>query len=177
VTDPAWTRYQLREKIFAIGEDFWIENERGEPAYKVDGKALSLRHTFVLEDLHGSTLATIENRLLSLRPTMTIERGGEAYATVEKALLTFLHEHYTIEVANGSVLEAGGDITGHAYEIKSGDNIVAEVSRAWFSLRDAYGIAIVPGQDPVLLLAVAVCIDELSERAREGNRGSSLFPG
>jgi len=37
----------------------------------------------------------------------------------------------------------------------------------WFSVRDAYGVAVAPGQDDVLVLAIAVCIDELSERAHE----------
>jgi uncharacterized protein YxjI len=30
----------MRQKIVSIGDDFWIENERGEKVYKVDGKAL-----------------------------------------------------------------------------------------------------------------------------------------
>ena len=35
------TRYRMQEKLFAIGDDFWIENEAGERAYKVDGKGCS----------------------------------------------------------------------------------------------------------------------------------------
>jgi uncharacterized protein YxjI len=31
----------MREKMFAIGDDFWIEDENGERAVRVDGKALS----------------------------------------------------------------------------------------------------------------------------------------
>jgi uncharacterized protein YxjI len=44
---------------------------------------------------------------------------------------------------------------------------VAQISRQWFLIRDAYGIAIAPGQDEGFLLAAAVCIDEISERERE----------
>ena len=33
------TKYQMREKVFAIGDDYWIENDAGERAFKVDGKA------------------------------------------------------------------------------------------------------------------------------------------
>ena len=33
----------MREKLLAIGDDFWIENEQGERAYKVNGKALRFR--------------------------------------------------------------------------------------------------------------------------------------
>ena len=43
---------------------------------------------------------------------------------------------------------------------------LAEVSKKWFSLRDSYGVAKYPGQDEVLILAVAVCIDEMSHEGR-----------
>jgi len=167
MTDGSWTRYQLRQKLFSIGEDFWIENDRGEHVYKVDGKVLRIRQTFVLEDGDGSELATIKAKLIAIRPTMTIERGGQVLATVKKALFTVLHEHYTVEVEGGQVLEARGNITNHEYEIHSDGEMVASISKRWFTVRDSYGVAIGPNQDDVLLLAVAVCIDELSERAHE----------
>jgi len=167
MTTETWTRYQLRRKLFSIGEDFWIENDKGEPVFKVDGKVLRLRETFVLEDRDGTELATVEAKLVAIRPTMRIERDGQAYATVKKALFTFLHQHFTIEVRGGQVLEAEGNITDHEYEIRSDGQTVANISKRWFTLRDTYGIAIAPGQDDVLLLAVAVCIDELSEREHE----------
>ena len=38
----------MREKLLSIGDDFWIETEGGERAFKVDGKALRARSTFIL---------------------------------------------------------------------------------------------------------------------------------
>ncbi len=162
----AWTRYQLQRKLFSIGEDFWIENDRGEPVYKVDGKVLRIRETFVLQDANGADLATIEAKLIAIRPTMNIERAGHVYATVKKALFTLLRQHYTIEVAGGQVLEAQGDILNHEYQITAGGQPGAAISKRWFTLLETYGIAIAPGQDEVLLLSSAVCIDEMSESDR-----------
>ena len=51
--DDGGTKYRMREKVFAIGDDFWIEDDAGERAFKVDGKALRVRDTFVLEDAQG----------------------------------------------------------------------------------------------------------------------------
>jgi len=34
---PPPQRYQMREKLMSIGDDFWIENDSGEKVYKVDG--------------------------------------------------------------------------------------------------------------------------------------------
>ena len=31
---PTGERYTMREKMFAIGGDFWIETERGERAFR-----------------------------------------------------------------------------------------------------------------------------------------------
>lgn len=165
-----WTRYRLNRRLFAIGEDFWIENDRGESQYKVDGKALSLRNRFVLEDMNGAELLTAESKLIALQPTVKLERQGQHYATIRKALFTFLHQHFTIEVDGGAVYNAQGDITNHEYSVDSEGTQVAQISRRWFSIRDTYGIAIAPAADTPLLLAAAVCIDEISERERERNR-------
>jgi uncharacterized protein YxjI len=161
----SWTRYQLRQKLFSIGEDFWIENDRGEQVYKVDGKVLRIRETFVIQDRSGAELATVEAKLIAIRPTMNIERNGQVYATVKKALFTLLRQHYTIQTPT-EVLEAQGDILNHEYEITAQGQPVATISKRWFTLLETYGIAIAPGQDEVLLLASAVCIDEMSERDR-----------
>jgi uncharacterized protein YxjI len=162
-----WTRYQLRRKLFSIGEDFWIENDRGEQVYKVDGKVLRIRETFELQDASGTALAVIQAKLIAIQPTMNIERGGQVWATVKKALFTLFRQHYSIHVQGGPVLEAQGDILNHEYEIADGGQIVATISKRWFTVLETYGIAIAPGQDEVLLLASAVCIDEMSERERD----------
>ena len=51
----------MREKLLAIGDDYWIEDDEGRRAYKVDGKAFRLRETFVLEDPSGEEVARIRN--------------------------------------------------------------------------------------------------------------------
>src|SRR4029079_19662755 len=54
------TRYPMREKMLAIGDDFWIETEGGEKAFKVNGKALRIRDTLVLESPSGEEAATTQ---------------------------------------------------------------------------------------------------------------------
>ena len=165
-----WARYLLQEKIFALGEDFWIQNERGEQVYKVDGAAFSLRNRFVLQDAAGDDLLEAESKLLSFQPTVNIEKQGQPYATVSKRLFTFLHQEYDIVTAEGTPYQANGDITNHEYAVTGPAGQVAQMSRAWFSIRDSYGVAVAPGVDVPLMLAAAVCIEEISERERERNR-------
>ena len=160
--DDGGTKYRMREKMFAIGDDYWIENEAGERAFKVDGKALRIRDTFVLEDPSGEELFTIQEKKLHIRDTMDIERDGHTVARVKKALITPLRERFSVEVEGGSDLEAKGNIVDHEYKIERGGEKVAEVSKRWFRIRDTYGIEIAPGQDEPLILAATVCIDQMT---------------
>ena len=156
-------RYQLRQKMIAIGNDFWIENEQGVQVYKVDGKALRLHKTFYLEDSHGKKLAKIQKRLLTLKETMEVEGpDGEQLALVKKALFTPLKEHFVVKVKNGPDLEVHGNILDYEYTIGEGDDKVAQVSKKFLHLRDSYSIEIEPGQDDVVILSVVVCIDEMT---------------
>ena len=159
--DDGGTKYRMREKLFSIGDDFWIENEEGERAFKVDGKALRIRQTFVLEDPSGAELFSIQEKKLSVRDKMEIERGGHTVATVKKALVSPLRDRFSIDVEGGEDLEAHGNVVDHEYKIERGGDQVAEVSKRWFRARETYGIEIAPGQDDALILAVTVCVDQM----------------
>jgi len=160
--DGGGTTYRMREKMFAIGDDYWIEDGNGERLFKVDGKALRIRDTLVLEDRSGAELFTVQEKKLRIRDTMEIERGGRTVATVKKALITPLRDRFAIEVADGDDLEAKGNVVDHEYRIERDGDKVAEISKRWFRMRDTYGIEIAPGQDDGLILAVAVCIERMS---------------
>ena len=156
------TRYQMREKLFAIGDDYWIETEQGGRAYKVNGKALRVRQTFVIESPSGEELLKIQEKKLRIHDTMKIERDGETVATVKKALITPLRDRFDIDVEGGGELKAKGNIVDHEYEIERDGKKIAEVSKRWFRVRDTYGIEVAPGQDDALILAITVCIDQLT---------------
>ena len=160
--EPAGTRYQMREKLFAIGDDFWVETEGGQRAFKVDGKALRVRSTFVLESPSGEELFKIQEKKLRVRDTMTIEHNGDTVATVKKALVTPLRDRFSIDLEDGGELSAKGNIVDHEYEIERDGHKVAEISKRWFRIRDTYGIEIVPGENDALILAATVCIDEMA---------------
>ena len=161
-----WTTFQLRRQLLAIGEDFWVQNAQGENVYRLDGKVLTLTQTFVLEDTGGNEIARMQAEMLTLRKTMDVERAGQVVATVRKALINVLGQSFTIDVVGGAQLHAQGDILNHEFQISAGDSVVATVSKQWFAAEFMYGIAIAPSQDEVLMLCVAIAIDEMSESDR-----------
>jgi uncharacterized protein YxjI len=154
----------MREKVFAIGDDFWIDTDDDRHAFKVNGKALRIRSTFILESPSGDELLKIQEKKLRIRDTMELEHDGKTVATIKKALITPLRERFAIELANGGELSAKGNIVDHEYEIERDGHKVAEISKRWFRVRDTYGIEVAPGEDDGLILAAAVCIDEMARR-------------
>ena len=161
------THYQMRQKMFAIGDDFWIENDRGERVFKVDGKALRIRSTLVLEDRSGREVARIQERMLRVKDSMEIEdANGQRVGMVKKALITPLRDRFVVKIKDGPDLDVQGNILDHEYTIGEGRDKVAEVSKKWFRIRDSYGIEIEPGQDDAVILMIAVAIDEMAHPSR-----------
>ena len=157
------TRYKIRQKMFSIGDDFWIENQEGQRVFKIDGKALRLRKTLIFEDLNGNKLAKIQERLLTFKDTMAVEDAdGNQMAVIKKGLIAPLGDHWTVNVSGGPDLEVQGNILDLEYSIRQRRKKIAEVSKKWLSLTDTYGVEIDDGQSDILILAVAIAIDMMA---------------
>jgi uncharacterized protein YxjI len=154
-------RLKVRERLFAFGDDFWIENANGERVYLVDGKVLRLRETLLFKDMQGHERYKLQQKLVSIRKTMVLytSDGAEA-ATIRKALITLLRDHYSIDRPGKPVLETRGNILYHEYTIEDHGRPLATISKAWFRVRDTYGVEVSPGTiDPLLAVAMTVAID------------------
>jgi uncharacterized protein YxjI len=157
------TRYQMRQRLVAIGDDYTIDDERGRHAFKVDGKALRVRQTLIFEDPQGRELCKIQERKLRLRDTMEIEGpSGETLATVKKALIAPMRERWTVTLGAGPELQIQGNILDHEYALEAGGHTVARVSKRWFRVADTYGVEIEPGQNDVVVLAATVAVDAMA---------------
>lgn len=69
-------RFIMRQRLVAIGDDYWIEDDNGARVIKVNGKVALVRDTWELEDLDGSRVARIRERKLSVRDAITIDADG-----------------------------------------------------------------------------------------------------
>lgn len=160
------TRFQMRQKIFAIGDDFWITNEQGQKAFKVDGKALRIRDTLKFEDARGNEIYKIQEKKIRVRDSMNIYKGRDVVAKVHNALLTPLRDRWTVDISGGENLKTQGNILNHEYKIERGGFTVAVVSKKWFRVRDTYGVEVHDGEDALLILAITVVIDMMAHEGR-----------
>ena|ERR1700761_2267859 len=159
-------RYLVQQRIFSFKASFWITDEDGNEVFHVDGQALQLRKTFELKDHAGAVLVTIRQQLFRLRGTMDIERDGAVLATVRRAGFSPFKHRYEVTLADGAVLQAAGNFSDMNWELTGTDRVVGRISRQWFKVRDTYGVEVEPGEDPALVIAIAVCIDRLREQER-----------
>jgi len=164
-------KYQVREKIFRLGEDNDILNEAGQPALQVDGKVLSLHGLMLVNDLAGTEVGRVSRKLVSLMATYDITLTGGVSAELHQRFSGPFHPKWTISVAGGSDMEMTGNFAGHDFTITENGQTVATVSKAWISLADSYGVDIVEGQNDLLILCAVLALEAEQDRSSEHNRG------
>ncbi|GAA3300305.1 LURP-one-related/scramblase family protein [Streptomyces cinereospinus] len=161
-------RFLVRERLLGLGDDYWIENDRGERVFLVDGKAMRLRDTFELKDTQGRVLADIRQKMFALRDTMLIERDGEPLARIRRKRLSLLRNHYRVSLVDGTELDVSGRILDREFAVEYDGELLAVVSRRFLHVRETYGVDVVRDDaDPALLIAVAVCVIHLADKERE----------
>ena len=161
------TRYQMRQRMLSIGDDYEIENERGERVFKLDGKALRIRKTIVFKDMDGRDLAKIQERMLHIKDSMEIEGAdGNRMAMVKKAMITPFRERWVVKIEDGQDLHVEGNVVDHEYRFERDGAKVAEVSKRWFRIRDTYGVEVAPDENDVLILAAAAVLDTMAHPDR-----------
>ncbi|MFD7335057.1 LURP-one-related/scramblase family protein [Streptomyces violascens] len=160
-------KYLVRDKIFAIGDDYWIETEDGRHAFLADGKALRLRDTLELKDPSGRVLITLRKKMFSLRDAMTIERDDQILAKVRRKRLSLLRNHYRVSLIEGTELDVTGKILDREFTVEYDGELLAHVSRKWFHIRETYAVNVVrEDADAALLLAVVICVIRMDEKER-----------
>lgn len=158
----------MRERLFAVGDDYWIEDADGRKIFLVDGKAMRVRDTFELKDAQGRILVEIRQKLLSLRDTMLIERDGEQLAQVKRKRLSLLRNHYRVTLVDGTELDVSGKILDREFAIDHDGELLAQISRRRLTVRDTYGIDVVrEDADAALLIAVSVCVIVLADKEHD----------
>ncbi|MFJ6758222.1 LURP-one-related/scramblase family protein [Streptomyces sp. NPDC091273] len=161
-------KYLVRDKMLAIGDDSWIEDEEGRHAFLVDGKALRFRDTLELKDPDGLILITLREKLFTLRDAMTLERDQRRLAVIRRKRLSLLRNHFRVTMAEGTELDVSGRILDREFKVEYDGELLALISRQWYRVRETYAVDVVrEDADAALLVAVAVCVIRMAEKERE----------
>lgn len=148
----------MKEKLWAFGDDFRIQDSEGKDVYFVDGKGFSFGKKLSFQDLTGKELAFIDQKLFSFKSTYEIFRDGQLFAEVIKEISLFKSK-FTVDVPGPNDYMVKGNFMNFEYEFERSGRSVARVSKEFFAWGDTYGIDIIPNEDDITILATAVVID------------------
>jgi uncharacterized protein YxjI len=152
-------RYQMQQKVFSFSDKYAIRDESEAVCYFAAGKVFSLADQFTLLDKDEKEVARISQKLLSFGSVYEITRPEKPTAMVRKHLFEMSNSKFTVEIEGEKSIEAKGNFMDTEYTFKRGDDVVSTVSKQWFRFANTYGIDIVNGENPVLLLGAALVID------------------
>jgi len=152
-------RYVVKQKVFSLGDSFTIRNEHGEDCYRVKGKFFSFGDKLRIYDMQGNELIYIEQKLFRFLPEYSIYYLGQPYATVKKEF-TLFRPKFQIYGTRGQY-RIEGNVWGMDFSILRDNEIIAQVSKRWFSFSDTYGVDITGKEDPVFILALVIVLDQV----------------
>ena len=147
----------MKQKVFSLKERFFIYDENGHDVYQVVGKILSLGHKLTILDRDDQEVGYIHQKLLSLTPKYFIQLPGQEEVEL-KGHVSLLRDHYTLKAPGGD-WEIRGDFLSHEYEMIQRGQVVASVTRKFFSWGDTDLLDISPVASPLLALSVMLAID------------------
>lgn len=161
-------KYLVRDKMLALGDDYWIEDEDGRHAFLVDGKALRVKDKLELKDPDGRILITLREKLFSFRDAMTLERDEERLAVIRRKRFSLLRNHFRVTLVEGTELDVSGRILDREFKVEYEGELLALVSRQWYRVRETYAVDVIrEDADAALLIAVAVCVIRMAEKEHD----------
>ena len=167
-TPAGVNRYIMRQRMFALGQDFNINNAAGQPCFKIDGKVRLVKESLKFRDMQGNLLYKLDERVIRIRESFDIlNPNGQVVAKVHNAIIDPLRERFTIEIPGGEDMMTMGKVIWAEYNIQRSGQKVAKISKqfSWVG-RDQYVVDVLPGQDDCLILAITVVIDMMVSNGR-----------
>jgi uncharacterized protein YxjI len=167
-TPAGVNRYLMRQRMFALGQDFVINNAAGQPCFKIDGKVRIVKESLKFRDMQGNLLYKLDEKVIRIRESFDIlNPNGQVVARVHNAIFDPLRERFTIEIPDGENMLTMGKVIWAQYDILRGQQPVAKISKqfSWIG-RDQYVVDVRQGEDDCLILAVTVVIDMMVSNGR-----------
>ena len=155
--------YTVTGRLVSVGRDYDVLDEEEQVAFVVDGKVRFAR-TFIIKDSGGKSLLNAREKLLSLDVSYLIDRDGETIATVRRTGdPTAVSPTFEVDIPGQTQLQASGSFFLDGVAIRRGEDLVGTVTRQPNTvMREVFPISIAEAEDQPLLLAIVMCIIEIT---------------
>ncbi|CAL6090171.1 LURP-one-related_family protein [Hexamita inflata] len=159
-------KFYMQEKVFGILTEFFIKNEQGQDCFIVSSKLFSLAQKHSLLDAHSRVeLLSVENKLFSWSPIFYVNQNDKQIFMIQEECSCMLQELSITGIKNWKVL---GDYFEHDFQIFENCQVVAIITKAWYSWGDSYLIEVYDTQSEYVI-AVVMAIHRIIEQSRRNN--------
>ena len=144
----------FRQRVFSWFDSYDIYDEEGNNVFTVKGQ-LSWGHCLHIMNSVGEHIATVKEVVLTFLPKFELYVGQQYIGCISKEFSLFT-PRYNID-CNGWHVE--GNFMEWDYQILSGDQVVAIVSKQLFHWSDTYVIEVDYPQNALMALMLVLAID------------------
>ncbi|CAF2067903.1 unnamed protein product [Rotaria magnacalcarata] len=157
--------YEMKQKLLTIGtSSYAIKNKAGTPIYKVGFKTIGLGKHLQLTDANtGKEYYAIKHVLNPLGlAKYEIRQNDRVIADVKRKVKWIgLGTKFSVTSKLGT-FKISGNFRAQDFKIKKDGQLVATVSKKFFSFHDKYGVKIERDQDAPFILCLVVVLDEVT---------------
>ena len=151
--------FQVKQKLFSLGDKFTIRDRDGLDCFQVQGKVLSLGAKLSFQDMMGHELYYIEQQLLRLLAEYRIYQNGNVLASCQQKF-SLLGSKFEISSQKGHYTIVGQPLN-YNYEILKDGQRVAIINKQFFSFSDTYGVEIEATEEEAFILSLVIVIDQV----------------
>jgi uncharacterized protein YxjI len=153
-------KYRIEQKILSLTDSFDIDDENGRLTFTVKGKFFSFSSSQTMYDLADREVLKIKRKYLSILPACRLVAPSGEEWLVRKKFWPFWRAAFSVQTPQGT-LEIDGDLWQREYRITHNSQLVARVSKAWFSWSDNYGVEVYRPEWAIPLLGTVIVIDRI----------------
>ena len=157
----------VKNKFVSWGGSSKVEDEAGNPLYRVKGKAFSWTRKKTLLDLNGNVLYKIRNKwpMFIMHSAYISDSNGNKLCRV-KETLKFNHLYMVDETSDD--IQITGYILQGVQVVRNGV-LIGTIKKEFWALRDYFVLEYPDLQDPAFLIALTIAIDNIGDK----NKSSS----
>lgn len=153
----------IKQHVFTLGERFYVRDENNQDVFYVEGSFFRIPKKFTIYNMNGEVVATMEKQLFRLLERYDIKTSNKS-VTLKKEFTLFFRR-FSLEKTRWQI---EGNITGHHYQLLSGNRPVMRIRKHWFTWGDSYELTIDNPEDVVLSLAIVISIDAIVAYENKG---------
>lgn len=158
----------VKNKFFSWGGSSKVEDGAGNPLYQVRGAFFSWTRRKKILDLEGKLLYKVRNKwpTFLLHSALVFDADGNKICKIRQTWR--MNRIFLVEDCAQDIQIMGAPLLGMNVVVNG--ETIGSITKKFWSLRDYFVLDVPDGQDPALLIALTIAIDNIHDKAKGQSR-------